>query len=62
MTSRRASEIFCCHVQVNLSTRDLAVPEEVSDGHETDAGAHQVGGEGMAKSVRAQRVGYTLGL
>src|ERR1700746_1735947 len=55
MTSRGAAEGFGRHVQINLSTRDLAMPEEVLNGDETDASAHEMRGKSMAHPMRTKR-------
>ncbi len=46
------AQVFGRHVQINLGTGDLAVPEQVPNRHQSHAGANQMRGEGVSHPVR----------
>ena len=52
MASGGAAQVLGRHVQIDLRAGDLSMPEQVADGDEADAGAHQVRGERVAQAMR----------
>jgi hypothetical protein len=56
MTLGGVAQILRRHMQIDLSTRDLAVSEEIANRDEVDAFAHQVRGKGVTQPMRTQRL------
>ena len=50
------AQIVCRHVQVNLSTRDLPMTEQITNSHDADTGTDEVGGKGVAQSMWRERL------
>ena len=55
MASGGVTKVICRDVQIDLCASDLPMTEQVTNRHEADAGAHEVGGEGVSQSMRRER-------
>src|SRR5258706_5166214 len=59
MTLSGSAEILRRHMQIDLGAGDLPMPQQISDRHKVDAGAHEMRGEGVAEPVGTERFGET---
>ena len=48
MAIRRVAQVLRGDVEIELGARDMAVSEQIADRHDSDAGADEMGGKGMA--------------
>ena len=56
------AKIVCGDMQINLRARDEAMPKQVANGDQADAGANQMRCEGMTHAVRRQSQADTAAL